>query len=122
MISSPPISKSRTVLLRLLFFMDICPQRITNAFTVMQYIAWTILFLITVWQLFRSFGGPISEAENPLSLLLRSALFAVLIYELFGPLFTRMALTAAGDIKPMSEEVKMRRHHKLQEVLRILQL
>ena len=43
-------------------------------------------------------------------------LFAVLIYELVGPLFTRMALQAAGDIQPMSEEVKMRRHHKLQEV------
>ena len=42
-------------------------------------------------------------------------LFAVLIYELVGPLFTRMALQAAGDIKPMSEDVKMRRHFKLQE-------
>lgn len=43
-------------------------------------------------------------------------LFAVLIYELIGPLLTRQALQAAGDIKPMSEEVKMRRHIKLQEV------
>lgn len=42
-------------------------------------------------------------------------LFAVLVYELVGPLFTRMALTAAGDIKPMPHEVKMRRHTKLQE-------
>ncbi len=40
-------------------------------------------------------------------------LFAVLIYELFGPLLTRQALQAAGDIKPMSDEVKMRRQHKL---------
>ncbi len=40
-------------------------------------------------------------------------LFAVLIYELFGPIMTRMALQAAGDIKPMSDEVKMRRQHKL---------
>ncbi len=40
-------------------------------------------------------------------------LFAVLIYELFGPLLTRQALQAAGDIQPMSEEVKMRRQHKL---------
>ena len=53
---------------------------VSTAFTVMQYIAWTILFLITVWQLFRSFGGPITEAENPWSLILRSALFAVLIW------------------------------------------
>ena len=40
-------------------------------------------------------------------------LFSVLIYELAGPLATRMALTKAGDIQPMSEEVKNRRHHKL---------
>jgi Kef-type K+ transport system membrane component KefB len=42
-------------------------------------------------------------------------LFAVLIYELFGPMFTKMALTAAGDIKPMSDEVKNRRLKKLEE-------
>ncbi len=41
-------------------------------------------------------------------------LFAVLIYELVGPLLTRQALQAAGDIKPIPEEVKMRRHHKLE--------
>ena len=41
-------------------------------------------------------------------------LFAVLIYELFGPLMTKMALTAAGDIKPMSDEVKNRRKTKLE--------
>ncbi len=40
-------------------------------------------------------------------------LFAVLIYELVGPLFTKMALTAAGEIKPMSEEVKNRRQNLL---------
>ncbi len=43
-------------------------------------------------------------------------LFAVLIYELVGPLFTRMALAAAGDIKPMPHEVKHRRKIKLEEV------
>ena len=42
-------------------------------------------------------------------------LFAVLIYELFGPIFTRMALQAAGEIKPISEEVKNRRSQKLEE-------
>ncbi len=42
-------------------------------------------------------------------------LFAVLIYELFGPLITRWALTKAGDIKPMPEHIKNRRHIKLQE-------
>ncbi len=40
-------------------------------------------------------------------------LFAVLIYELFGPVLTRWALTKAGEIHPMPEHVKNRRHHKL---------
>lgn len=52
---------------------------VTKAFSILQYTAWAILFLITVWQLFRSFGGPITEAENPLTLLARSALYGVLI-------------------------------------------
>lgn len=52
---------------------------VTKAFEVMQYMAWTMLFLITVWQLFRTFGGPITEAENPWQLVARSALFAFLI-------------------------------------------
>lgn len=42
-------------------------------------------------------------------------LFAVLVYELFGPVMTREALRRAGDIKPMSDEVKNRRQHKLNE-------
>jgi len=52
---------------------------VTTAFNILQYMAWCILFLITVWQLFRSFGGPITEAENPWHLLIRSAIFALLI-------------------------------------------
>ena len=40
-------------------------------------------------------------------------LFAVLIYELVGPLMTKEALKAAGEIQPMSDEVKHRRQHKL---------
>ncbi len=40
-------------------------------------------------------------------------LFAVLIYELFGPLLTRQALTAAGEIHPISDEIKNRRQTKL---------
>lgn len=42
-------------------------------------------------------------------------LFAVLIYELVGPLFTRMALQAAGEIAPIPDHVKHRRTHKLNE-------
>ena len=47
------------------------------------------------------------------NLIRNITLFAVLIYELVGPLMTRWALTKAGDITPMSEEVKMRRQTKL---------
>lgn len=47
-------------------------------------------------------------------------LFAVLIYELFGPLMTRQALKAAGEIAPMPDEVKNRRHHKLAELGHLL--
>lgn len=49
-------------------------------------------------------------------------LFAVLIYELFGPIFTRMALTASGDIQPMSDEVKHRRKNMLEEALKMMHL
>ena len=50
------------------------------------------------------------------SLIRNITLFAVLIYELVGPLLTKMALTAAGDIKPMSDEVKNRRENKLKQI------
>ncbi len=50
------------------------------------------------------------------NLIRNITLFAVLIYELFGPVFTRMALQAAGEIEPMSDEVKNRRHHKLNQL------
>ena len=43
-------------------------------------------------------------------------LFAVLIYELVGPILTREALTAAGDIKPKSADVINRRANKLAAV------
>ena len=49
------------------------------------------------------------------NLIRNITLFAVLVYELVGPLLTRQALKAAGDIKPMPHEVKMRRHIKLEE-------
>ncbi|MBR2634873.1 MAG: cation:proton antiporter [Clostridia bacterium] len=47
------------------------------------------------------------------NLIRNITLFAVLIYELFGPIMTRMALMAAGEIRPMSDEVKNRREEKL---------
>ncbi len=48
------------------------------------------------------------------SLIRNITLFAVLVYELVGPLMTKEALKAAGEIQPMSDEVKNRRQHKLE--------
>lgn len=48
------------------------------------------------------------------SLIRNITLFAVLIYELVGPLMTRQALTKAGDIRPIPEEVRNRRQTKLE--------
>lgn len=48
------------------------------------------------------------------NLIRNITLFAVLIYEIFGPLLTKQALTAAGDIHPMPEDVKNRRQIKLE--------
>ena len=42
-------------------------------------------------------------------------LFSVLIYELFGPMLTKMALTKAGEIHPIPDHVKNRRETKLKE-------
>ncbi len=43
-------------------------------------------------------------------------LFAVLIYEVVGPLLTKQALKAAGEIHPISDEVKNRRQTKLDAI------
>lgn len=53
------------------------------------------------------------------NLIRNITLFAVLVYEIFGPLLTKWALTQAGDIKPMSEEVKNRRQTKLEEAQKV---
>lgn len=49
------------------------------------------------------------------NLIRNITLFAVLIYELFGPILTRQALKLAGEIQPMPDEVKNRRQHKLNQ-------
>ena len=49
------------------------------------------------------------------NLIRNITLFAVLIYEVFGPLMTKWALTRAGDIKEMPDHVKHRRTQKLAE-------
>ena len=53
------------------------------------------------------------QLGEPGKLIRNITLFAVLIYELVGPMLTKQALKAAGDIKPMPDEVKHRRKAKL---------
>ena len=82
---------------------------ITKAFDVMKYTAWAILFLIIAWQLFRAFGGPITEAENPWQLVVRGAVFALLI-GYAKPIFTlaldiaRAPYTALMDLNMTAED------------------
>lgn len=56
------------------------------------------------------------QLGNQGDLIRNITLFAVLIYEIFGPVFTRMALTAAGEITPIPHHVKERRANKLNEI------
>ena len=82
---------------------------VSRAFDIMQYTAWALLFLILVWQLFKSFGGPIIEAEEPWGLVLRSGLFALLIY-FAKPIFlyvldiARAPYTALMDVTMTGED------------------
>ena len=82
---------------------------VTKAFDIMQYTAWSILFLITIWQLFRVFGGPITEAENPWHLIARSSIFALLI-GFAKPIFmltlniARAPYTALMDVSMAAED------------------
>ncbi len=50
------------------------------------------------------------------SLIRNIILFSVLIYELIGPVLTKIALTKAGDIQTIPDEVKNRRQMKLEAV------
>ena len=56
-----------------------------------------------------------SQLPGEGGLIRNIVLFAVLIYELVGPLLTKWALTKAGDIQPRSQEVLTRRARKLAE-------
>ena len=58
---------------------------------------------------YRVLGG----AEG--TLIRNIVLFAVLVYELIGPSLTKMALTKAGDIKAIPQEVASRRQKQLEE-------
>ena len=50
-----------------------------SAYSIIQYTAWALLFLVVVWQIFRAFSGPLAETENPLTVLARGAIFGILI-------------------------------------------
>ncbi|MCQ2534200.1 MAG: cation:proton antiporter [Clostridia bacterium] len=58
-----------------------------------------------------------SQLPNDGSLIRNIVLFAVLVYELSGPLLSKWALTKAGDIKPMGDDVRNRREEKLKAAI-----
>ena len=82
---------------------------VTKAYGVMQVTAYAILILIVLWQLFRAFGGPITEAENPWHLVVRGALFGFLI-GYAKPIFTaclniaRAPYTSLMDLSMTGED------------------
>ena len=53
------------------------------------------------------------QLGEPGNLIRNITLFAILIYEMFGPLATKWALTKSGDITPIPEHIKNRRQTKL---------
>ena len=73
---------------------------------------------ITLWpQAGVALGMCVTASQLPDGALIRNiVLFAVLVYELAGPVMTKWALTRAGDIKPKSDEILHRREKKLAAV------
>ncbi|HPD89643.1 MAG TPA: cation:proton antiporter [Oscillospiraceae bacterium] len=57
-----------------------------------------------------------SLGEYEGELIRNIVLFGVLIYELIGPMTTKIALTKAGEIQPKGEEVLHRRENKLRSL------
>ena len=78
--------------------------------TVVDYLGITLLPQAGV-----ALGMCVTAAQLPGdgTLVRNIVLFAVLNYELFGPVLTKWALTKAGDIRPKSEEILHRRERKL---------
>ncbi len=54
-----------------------------------------------------------SQLPGDGELIRNIVLFAVLVYEVIGPLLTKWALTQSGDIRPKSKELLNRRQEKL---------
>ena len=80
--------------------------------TVVKYLGITLLPQAGV-----ALGMCVTAAQLPGDgpMIRNIVLFAVLVYELVGPLLTKWALTKAGDIQPKSREVLTRRARKLAE-------
>ena len=55
------------------------------------------------------------QLGNEGNLIRNITLFSILIYEIIGPILTKEALKAAGDIQPMPEHIKNRRETKLKQ-------
>lgn len=53
------------------------------------------------------------NALGDADLIRNTVLFAILVYEVVGPILTKDALTKAGDIQPQTDEVRNRRKNKL---------
>ncbi len=53
------------------------------------------------------------QLGTPGEVIYNITLFAILVYEIAGPLMTKWALMRAGDIHEIPDAVKNRRHHKL---------
>ena len=82
---------------------------ITKAYSTLQYTSWAILYLITMWQIFRAFGGPITEAENPWHLVIRGAIYGLLIgyaknIAMFCLEIARIPYTSLMDISMTGED------------------
>ena len=71
-----------------------------------------VILVGVVYILMRSLGN---SADGVL--IKNIILFSVLVYELFGPLLTKWALTKSGDIQPSVVDVHERRMSKFQEAV-----
>ena len=82
---------------------------ITKAYSTLQYTSWAILYLIVMWQIFLAFGGPITEAENPWHLVIRGAIYGLLIgyaknIAMFCLEIARIPYTSLLDISMTGED------------------
>ena len=80
---------------------------------VKKYLGVTLLPQAGVALGMSALAGELGAADG--SIVRNITLFGVLIYELIGPMLTKIALTKAGDIQPKGPEILNRREQKLAE-------